>query len=556
MKLIHTFALLSTLLSSVAKVAAADDFPTIDVVGNKFFYSNNGSQFYIRGIAYQQNTAGLDSDASFVDPLADEKSCKRDIPYLQELGTNVVRIYALNASANHDACMEALQNAGIYVIADLSAPDESIITTDPEWTVDLYDRYTEVVDMMQQYENVLGFFAGNEVLTNSSNTNSAPFVKAAVRDMKTYISDKGYRNIPVGYSANDDADTRVPSADYFACGENDIKADFYGINMYEWCGESTFAKSGFKDRTAEFSNLTVPVFFSEYGCNAVQPRKFTEVGTIFSDEMTDVWSGGIVYMYFQEENDYGLISLDDGEVKTLDDFNYLKSEMASISPTTAKASAASASAHQLQCPPTGADWKAATALPPTPADNVCECAAKSVQCTVSDDVDEEDYGDLFAVVCDYVSCDDINADGETGEYGVLSFCSPKDKLAYVLNKYYIAEDKHQSACDFSGSATVVSASAESSCSAVLKSMSASKTYSDNQSGKSTATKSNEDSSSTTTGGSESSRSGSSSVSSISSTSRGAAPSLESPLHSLGLSTMYVVTLVGSVVVGTVSMVLM
>ncbi|GMM44314.1 1,3-beta-glucanosyltransferase [Pichia kluyveri] len=551
MKFSSTLVKLSALLFASTSVAA--DFPTIEVVGNKFFYTNNGSQFYIRGVAYQQNTANLTSDAAYIDPLADEDSCKRDIPYLTQLNTNVLRIYALNASADHDACMSALQDAGIYVIADLSSPKESIITDDPEWTVELYERYTDVIDMMQQYDNVLGFFAGNEVITNSSNTDSAPFVKAAIRDMKSYISEKGYRDIPVGYSANDDADTRVPSADYFSCGDNDIKADFYGINMYEWCGQSTFKKSGYEDRTAEFANLTVPVFFSEYGCNEVQPRQFTEVEAIFSDEMTDVWSGGIVYMYFEEENNYGLVSLKDDKVSTLSDFNNLKSEMALIHPTSATASAASASAHELKCPATNSDWKAATGLPPTPQDNVCQCIAKSVQCTISDDVDEKDYGELFGIVCDYTSCDEINADGKSGKYGVFSFCSPKEKLAYVLNKYYEDQNENKSACDFDGSATIVKASAESSCTSVLKAASASQTFSQGSSGTSTGKSSESKDSSKTT---EKSSSKTSSVSSISSTSKGSASRVESPLHSFGVSSLYLFTLVGSVAVGTISMILL
>jgi hypothetical protein len=556
MKFGNSFALLSSLLLTANKVSAdSSSFPTIEVIGNKFFYSNNGSQFYIRGIAYQQNTAGLESNATFVDPLADEASCKRDIPYLTQLNTNVVRIYALDATANHDACMQALQDAGIYVIADLSAPNESIITTDPEWTVELFDRYTSVIDMMQQYDNVLGFFAGNEVITNSTNTDSAPFVKAAVRDTKAYIAQKGYRDIPVGYSANDDADTRVESADYFSCGNNDIKADFYGINMYEWCGDSTFQKSGYADRTAEFANLTIPVFFSEYGCNAVQPRKFTEVQAIFSNEMTDVWSGGIVYMYFEEENNYGLVSLNNGAVSTLADFNYLKSEMASISPTSATASAASASAHKLQCPSTNSHWDAATALPLTPNADVCSCVSDSALCVVSSDVDEKDYGDLFGIVCNFVSCDDINADGVTAQYGIFSFCSPKEKLDYILNKYYLAQSKNKSACDFSGSATVVSSSAASSCSAVLKAASSGQTYS-NGSGKATSTSKSASGSSSAKATSGSTSSNASSVSSISKTSKGAASSLESPFHSGGLSSMYVVTLVGSFVIGSISMMLM
>ena len=541
MKFSKSLALLSTaLFSGVA--TANDDFPTINVVGNKFFYSNNASQFYIKGVAYQQNTAGLDTDAKYVDPLADEESCKRDIPYLTELHTNTIRVYALNASANHDACMNALQDAGIYVIADLSSPGESIITSDPEWDLELYDRYTSVIDMMQKYNNVLGFFAGNEVITNSTNTDTAPFVKAAIRDMKKYISDKGYRDIPVGYSANDDSNTRVQSADYFACGDDDIKADFYGINMYEWCGNSNFKESGYEARTKEFSNLTVPIFFSEYGCNEVQPRKFTEVGTIYSDEMTDVWSGGIVYMYFEEENNYGLVSVEDNKVSTMADFNYLKSELGSISPTYAKASAASASAKTLQCPSTDKNWSAATNLPPTPDQSLCDCVESSVECTVSDDVDESDYSDLFGVVCNYISCDEINANGKKGTYGSYSFCNPKEKLAYVLNKYYQDQDKNKSACDFSGSATIVKSSAASTCSSILKNASASQTFTNSGS---TA----KDSSETKTSGSAKS------VSSISSTSKGAAASLKAPMHASSLSSMYLCTLIGGVVVGSISMIL-
>ncbi|GMM28016.1 1,3-beta-glucanosyltransferase [Martiniozyma asiatica (nom. inval.)] len=527
-------------IGSLVSFSLADSFPTIDVVGNKFFYANNGSQFYIKGVAYQKNTAGTTS--SFVDPLADEATCKRDIPYLVDLQTNVVRVYALNTSANHDACMSLLQDAGIYVIADLSAPKDSIITTDPSWDVELYERYTSVVDMMANYDNVLGFFAGNEVITNDTNTDSAPFVKAAVRDTKAYISEKGYRTIPVGYSANDDADTRVESADYFACGDNDIKADFYGINMYEWCGSSSFKTSGYSDRTAEFANLTVPVFFSEYGCNAVQPRKFTEVSAIYSDEMTDVWSGGIVYMYFQEENDYGLVSVvDDSSVSTMADYKYLKSELLSVSPTSATAASASASAHELSCPATNSHWKAATSLPPTPDSDICDCISKSVYCTLADDVDEEDYSDLYSIVCGYTDCSAISADGAKGEYGSVSYCNFKDKLIYILNQYYLEQNKNKSACDFSGSASLVSPSDTSCAKQVSSVVSAA-------SAKATAT--------TTASGTteKSSSKKASSVSSISSTGKSSANGLIPAAP--GLSGLYISTLAVAVLAGSISVVFM
>lgn len=250
-------------------------------------------------------TGSSGGNNNYIDPLADSNSCKRDIPYLQELRTNTIRVYAIDPTKNHDECMSALADAGIYVIADLSAPGQSIIRDSPAWNDDLYGRYTAVVDALANYTNTLGFFAGNEVSNNSTNTDASAFVKAAVRDMKAYIKQKKYRALGVGYATNDDADIRENLANYFDCGESSQSIDFWGYNIYSWCGDSSYTESGYDVRTKEFSSYNVPVFFAEYGCNTVQPRKFTEVGALYGDQMSGVWSGGIVYMYFQEENDYG-----------------------------------------------------------------------------------------------------------------------------------------------------------------------------------------------------------------------------------------------------------
>lgn len=235
------------------------------------------------------------------------EACKRDIPLLQELQTNTIRVYAIDPDADHTECMQMLTEAGIYVIADISEPATSINRVDPRWDTNLYQRYTSVIDELQQYTNTLGFFAGNEVSNEMSNTNASAFVKAAVRDMKAYIRDKDYRPMGVGYATNDDQEIRADMEAYFNCGPAEESIDFWGYNIYSWCGDSSYEESGFDERTREFASYTVPVFFAEYGCNEVQPRPFTEVGTLYGDKMTPVWSGGIVYMYFQEANDYGTL---------------------------------------------------------------------------------------------------------------------------------------------------------------------------------------------------------------------------------------------------------
>lgn len=246
----------------------------------------------------------MNGGSGYTDPLADPTSCARDVPLLQGLQTNTIRVYALDPTKDHSQCMTLLQNAGIYVISDLGEPATSINRDTPQWNEEVYARYAAVVDSLANYTNTLGFFAGNEVSNAPNNTAASAFVKAAVRDMKAYIVNKKYRAIGVGYASDDD-DTRVELADYFNCGTAEESIDFWGYNIYSWCGQSNYQLSSYEDRTTEFSTYNVPAFFAEYGCNKVEPRPFDEVAALFGSNMTTVWSGGIVYMYFQETNDYG-----------------------------------------------------------------------------------------------------------------------------------------------------------------------------------------------------------------------------------------------------------
>ncbi|CAN3356794.1 pH-responsive protein 1 [Diutina catenulata] len=465
------------LTSVLTLAAAASALNPINVIGDKFYDSKTNERFMIKGIAYQRNTANASDGETFNDPLADADACKRDVEYFKKLDTNVLRVYALHGNKSHDECMKTFADAGIYVIADLSEPDTSINRDSPEWTVNLLDRYTAVVDSMSKYDNTLGFFAGNEVSNAKNNTDASAFVKAAVRDTKKYIKDnekKIGRYIPVGYSANDDPDIRVDIADYFACGTEDDRADFFGINMYEWCGsKSSYDSSGYKDRTDDFKNLTIPIFFSEYGCNTDRPRKFDEVQAIYGEkEMTDVWSGGIVYMYYEEENEYGLVSVDGNKVSTLKDFENLSSQMKKLSSTSyPKASKTSGSSETLSCPATGKNWHANEKLPPTPDKEVCECVVDSLECVLADDVDSKSYGKLFGQICGASSeaCGAINKNAQAGEYGGVSFCSDKDKLSYVLNAYYLIQNKQKDACDWNGLAQTVKPKADDKCSKKVES---------------------------------------------------------------------------------------
>ena len=419
---------------------------------------------------------------NYNDPLADATACKRDVPLLQELGANVIRTYNIDPTQDHDTCMNLLADAGIYVFSDLAQPDQSIDRANPTWDLDLFTRYTDVVDALAKYSNVIGFFAGNEVTNNATYAPASAFVKAAVRDTKAYIKSKGYTT-GVGYAADDDSGTRANVAAYFNCGDLTQGIDFWGYNIYSWCDPSNYVTSGYQNHTEEFSSYSVPVFFAEYGCNTgtangAAGRDFSEVPVLYGPLMSPVFSGGIVYEYFEEANDYGLVSVsgDDLTVTKVKDFGAFSSQIHAVSPSSVNAAQYTpTNSGGGACPTVASTWEVApTGLPPTPDKQVCDCMTSTLSCQVKGNLTGDAIADLFNYVCSRpgtTACDkgsEIYWDAATGTYGAYIGCNPQDQLSYVFDLYYKEQNSVSSACDFSGNATVVTPSnAGSSCSAAI-----------------------------------------------------------------------------------------
>ncbi|PLN85752.1 Glucanosyltransferase-domain-containing protein [Aspergillus taichungensis] len=332
---------ISLLLGSFSLTANA--VQTISAVGSKFFYED-GTQYFLKGIAYQLIPE---------DPLIDVAQCKRDAALMGELGANSIRVYHVDPKANHDGCMKAFADKGIYLFLDLDTFDTAIDQTTPKWTEQQSNAFKAVMDAFHHYDNLAGFFVGNEVLTTKEGSPAAPYVLAAVRDMKSYRNEKHYRNIPIGYSAADIAELRPMLQNYLSCRDDAAeRVDFFALNAYEWCGDANYKESGYVNLQAQAKDYPVPIFFSETGCNVARPRLFTDQHAIFSKPMVDTWSGSIVYEWIQETNDYGLISygpeepnapatktnVQDGFVRSgkptpiQPDFDNLKGQWATLSP--------------------------------------------------------------------------------------------------------------------------------------------------------------------------------------------------------------------------------
>lgn len=318
----------------------------IEIKGNRFIKpvvdSDEGSVFFINGVDYQP---GGSSDYTYnmtSDVLTDPQVCARDATLIQNLGANTIRIYTIDPDLNHDECMSIFNAAGIYVILDVNSPlgGESLNRDDPGSTYNAWymSRVFKVIESFRTYSNVIGFFLGNEVINDGTSAGVDPrYLRAITRDAKEYISnrlreDEDARNIFVGYSAADVVELRMPTYEYLTCdldsNSNDSTIDFFGLNSYEWCsGVNNWQSSAYGELATGFANSSVPVFFSEYGCNTNRPRTFDEVSGGIYDGLIDVLDGGLVYEYSQESSDYGLVDIEDAQVTLLGDYFNFKSQL-------------------------------------------------------------------------------------------------------------------------------------------------------------------------------------------------------------------------------------
>lgn len=71
--------------------------------------------------------------------------------------------YHVDPTGNHDGCMQAFYEAGIYVFLDVDDFATMIVQTSPSWTLQTFTAFTAVIDAFDKYVNVAGFFISNEV---------------------------------------------------------------------------------------------------------------------------------------------------------------------------------------------------------------------------------------------------------------------------------------------------------------------------------------------------------------------------------------------------------
>ena len=122
----QTFCATITLCVAAIVVSPTDAWlPPIITKGNKFFDSETGLEFRLKGMAYYPRpNKGKWAEVSNYDWAADkhEDVWTPHLAILKELDVNTIRLYSVDPSIPHDKFMCACSEAGIYVLVGITAP--------------------------------------------------------------------------------------------------------------------------------------------------------------------------------------------------------------------------------------------------------------------------------------------------------------------------------------------------------------------------------------------------------------------------------------------------
>lgn len=366
---------------TVVQAPSNDNMIPISSKGRYFFKGDQ--RFLIKGVVYRLHGEGP------IDPLVDDRldDLQRDITLFKELGLNTLFVYHIDASRNHNAAMQLLAEAGIYVFISLPTSGRTgdsfgSTTTFRPYNSELLEDCFATIDCMAQYANTLGVLVANGAMSTIYSTSLAPMIKTVIRDVKKYMATAkgitGQRQLPVGYSASTGRLILRTTFDYFTAGKEDETVDFFCYANFNWCGQSDMHISGYKQELKTFDDAHIPVFFSQYGCNlgSCGKRIFQETSAIYSSAMTRVFSGGIAYEFYDSPDirsglwGYGLVRQEEDlvvgrGVTKLPDFESLRKRLENCQDESIveEMEEGDFKPSSGDIPPLSAHWKAGHPLP-------------------------------------------------------------------------------------------------------------------------------------------------------------------------------------------------
>jgi len=345
----------------------ASKLSPVTISGSHFV--KDGKRFDIRGVVYQphRSTESVHRDEDY-DSLRDEclDDLQKDIVLFKELGINAIKVYSILPHLSHDAVLEALAAAGIYVLAGLFSRFHCISRKRPyeSYNTRLVNEYMQAVDCFSKHDNVLGVVAADDLMCDAESTQAAEVIRAVIRDTKLYMvrqhQSNGQRILPIGIGDAMYAANSTDSMDYFTAGDVSEQIDFYSFAYYDKVVEPS---SHWSQVIQRFDGRNIPIFVSEYGNNITRPRQFRETTSLYYRDALQVLSGGFAYDFVHGGNDYGLVT---ASHQKLQDFEFLKQrfqEAATTEETSTSELKETVTAQPVRFPPLSESWRASSNIP-------------------------------------------------------------------------------------------------------------------------------------------------------------------------------------------------
>jgi len=303
------------------------DITSISISNNLFMCGS--TQWAPKGVCYQPT--------DFVDPISDD-----NLPAIQALlassnaygfaamHINAIRVYQVDPTKSHMLVMNALAEAGIYVLVGAVGH-----TTVLDGATAYNARLKAVADEFCQYQNVLAFSIGNETINPNGGATPGYDIPTKIRAgaayLKTYMAAHCTRTVPVTAALRDAPEYTIPAAKAYMSGHASERLDFLGYNCERWAAGSLAAKVGayYKLAKAFEGANPVPIVFTEMGSNAraVSPRTWEQTDYLYGGtnltpqsgsgaaiNMANVVSGGFAFRYYERTAGWGMVTTAGAEI--------------------------------------------------------------------------------------------------------------------------------------------------------------------------------------------------------------------------------------------------
>ncbi|KAK7186372.1 1,3-beta-glucanosyltransferase [Paraphaeosphaeria sporulosa] len=395
----------------------------IEIKGSHFFYRT------VLPFLYEPFGYELSNFNPPPDPLGSGILCRRDIPYLSGFNINVIVVAYIDRDKDHSECVNALADAGIYVVPQVDAGVNSYFS-------------------LANYSNVLAF----RMTAAGQQPTDLLYFRAAFRDMRTYMSEVLHRSIPIVLSILPEEQEK-DTIDYIWC--HDDAADI--VQLPEHVDAVDFAKS--LSGLIVLEGMRCDLYIGEF-----DDRNYEFMYDVYSDKGVAALSGGILDTYYGDWNEsmtFAIMVLrfepnNENAIEPLAGAMSLSSVLAAAKPSFTNEAQYNPTTITRSCP-TGSEWAFSGVLPPRAYEPLCSCMLNTLQCTAKlGAVETLSDSMMYMTLLDACGpdrekdCGAIVTNSTTGKYGAYrsSMCDRTTVYSWVANHYWQTGGK----CDLNGTA--------------------------------------------------------------------------------------------------------